>query len=114
MNVTGNTMSFAPNWTFTAGVQHSFRHRWGLLTPRLNYSFVGEQWTSIQQITAPINNLLGVRSILNGSLTYEQGTWRVRGFVDNLTNERYVSGTFFENEFYGAPRTAGVELSRRF
>ena len=114
LNVTGNTMSFAPNWTFTAGVQHSFRHRWGLLTPRLNYSFVGEQWTSIQQTTAPINNLLGVRSILNGSLTYEQGTWRVRGFVDNLTNERYVSGTFFENEFYGAARTAGVELSRRF
>ena len=107
-------MSFAPNWTFTAGVQHRFRHRWGLLTPRLNYSFVGEQWTTIQEITAPINNLLGVRSILNGSLTYEQGTWRVRGFVDNLTNERYVTGTFFENEFYGAPRTAGVELSRRF
>ena len=114
VDVVGNTMSFAPNWTFTAGVQHSFRHRWGLLTPRLNYSFVGEQWTSIHQITAPINNLLGVRSILNGSLTYEQGTWRVRGFVDNLTNQRYVTGTFFENEFYGAPRTAGVELSRRF
>jgi hypothetical protein len=38
----------------------------------------------------------------------------VRGFVDNLTNERYVSGTFFENEFYGAPWTAFVELSRRF
>jgi outer membrane receptor protein involved in Fe transport len=84
------------------------------LTPRLNYSFVGEQWTSLQQSTAPINDLLGGRSILSASLSYEQGMWRVRGFVDNLTNERYVSGTFFENEFYGAPRTAGVELSRRF
>jgi iron complex outermembrane receptor protein len=114
VNVTGNTMSFAPNWTFTAGIQHSFRHRLGLLTPRLNYSFIGEQWTSIQQSTAPLNTLLGVRSILSGSLTYEQGTWRVRGFVENLTNERYVTGLFFENEFYGAPRTAGVELSRRF
>ena len=104
-------MSFAPNWTFTAGVQHSFRHRWGLLTPRLNYSLVGEQWTSIQQTTAPINNLLGVRSILNASLTYEQGTWRVRGFVDHLTNERYVSGNSSRTNST-APREAGVELSR--
>jgi len=107
-NVTGNAMSFAPKWTFTAGVQHSFRLRQGLLTPRLNYSYVGEQWTSIQQSTAPINDLLGARSILNASLSYDRGRWRVRGFVDNLTDELYVSGTFIQNEFYTDAEAAAL------
>lgn len=113
-NVSGNEMSFAPKWTLTAGLQRGFHLGQGVLIPRVNYSYVGEQWTSIQESTAPINDLLGARSLLNASLSYDWGNWRVRGFVDNLTDELYVSGTFIQNEFYGAPRTFGVELSRRF
>jgi iron complex outermembrane receptor protein len=113
-NVDGNAMSFAPNWTLTAGVQHGFRLGQGTLTPRINCSYVGEQWTSIQQSTTPINDLLGARSILDASLSYQRGGWRARAFVNNLTDELYVSGTFIQNEFYGAPRTFGVELSKWF
>jgi hypothetical protein len=38
----------------------------------------------------------------------------VRAFVDNMTDELYVSGTFIQNEFFGPPRSFGVEPSRWF
>ena len=42
------------------------------------------------------------------------GDWAVEGFVNNLTNKEYISGSAGNAEFYGAPREYGVRTSVRF
>ncbi len=113
VSVNGRPNPYSPEWTFNAGVEYQFDLAGGAsLTPRVNYSYVGSQWTTL--IQAPATDLLKSYGLWNASLTYNNGDWRVQGYVTNLANKIYVSGQFGNNQFYGSPRQFGARVSRSF
>jgi iron complex outermembrane receptor protein len=111
--VSGKANPYAPQWTYNIGVEYAFNVSAGAtLTPRLNYSYLGEQWTTL--IEAPATDLLPAYGLLNASLTYRNSDWRLEAYALNLADKHYVTGQAGNNQFYGAPRQAGVRVSRSF
>ncbi|MBT78858.1 MAG: hypothetical protein CL587_00505 [Alteromonadaceae bacterium] len=106
---------YAPEKSFTVGIEYAIELSYGaLLTPRLNYAWIDEQWTNL--IYDPETDLLADRGLLSAMVTYETGNWRVNAWGRNLTGEEYVSGQQLSNntEFYGAPRTFGIDVNYTF
>ena len=113
VSVNGKANPYSPTWTFNAGVEYSFDFAGGAtLTPRINYAYVGSQWTTLIEVVP--TDLLPSYHVWNASLTYARGDWRVQGFVNNLANTTYVTGQFGNNEFFGNPRQFGARVSRTF
>jgi iron complex outermembrane recepter protein len=118
LNLSGSQNPFSPQWTFNAGAEYDFPvGHGGTFTPRLNYSYVGSQWTTLFEL--PQTDYLHSFGLWNATLTYEQNAWRVQAYGLNLANKLYVSGqsaagTNPNNEFLGNPRQFGLRVSRRF
>tara|TARA_B100001063_G_C16776242_1_gene565668 strand:- start:4288 stop:6495 length:2208 start_codon:yes stop_codon:yes gene_type:complete len=115
VNAGSGSNLYAPDSSFTIGAEYVFELSNGaVLTPRLNYAWIDDQWTSL--IYDSETDLLESRGLLSAMLTYEQEDWKVQLWGRNLTDELYVSGQQIDNntEFYGAPRTIGLDVSYRF
>lgn len=86
----GRSLNYAPNWTFNTSLEYDFHLPHGILTPRLQYAYISQQWVSLyhaSQDSMPAHHTFDFR------LTYQAPEhWRVEGFVTNLTNELYVAG----------------------
>lgn len=110
----GGPNLYAPKWTWNLGVDYRFELGGGTtLTPRLNWSYLGSQFTSLAY--SPATDLLPSRRLLSGMVTLRTGDGlKVELFGTNLTNRRYISGQFGLNEFYGAPREYGVRFGMDF
>ncbi len=87
---TGEELNFAPQWTVNGAIEYDIHLPTGILTPRIQYQYVGSQWASLyhaSQDFQPSHHTVDLR------LTYQAPEhWRVEGFVTNLTDELYVSG----------------------
>jgi iron complex outermembrane receptor protein len=108
---------YAPQWTYDAGVQYELRLRDGAtLTPRLNYAYVGGQFTSLTY--SRVTDYLPARGLLSALLTWHgRGTWTVEAFGDNLTDKVYRTGEGLNSGnyyFYGAPRQYGMRARYDF
>ncbi len=113
VSVNGRANPYSPEWTFNAGIEYAFDLAGGAtLTPRLNYAYVGSQWTTL--IQAPATDRLASYGLWNATLTYRNGEWQVQGYGMNLGGKTYVSGQFGNDQFYGSPRQFGVRVSRSF
>jgi iron complex outermembrane receptor protein len=109
----GGPNLLSPKWTYNAGVQYGFDTGGGsTLTPRLNYAYVGPQFTSL--FYDPVTDRLKARGLLSALLTYRAGQYQIEAYGTNLTNKKYVTGQTGNNEFYGAPRQYGVRASLNF
>ena len=111
-NTTGGKMLYAPKWTWNVGVEYSIPVGEGSITPRLQYSYVGAQYTSL--FYNPVSDRLASHGLLSGQIAYVTGPFRLEVYGTNLTKEYYVSGQNGSNEFYGAPREYGVRLGFKF
>ena len=110
----GGPNLYSPKWTFNAGVDYRFDLADSIsLTPRLNYAYVGSQFTSLSY--SYLTDYLPSRGLLSALLTLQlpHNTY-VEGYGTNLANKVYVSGQFGNNEFFGAPRQYGVRIGSRF
>lgn len=105
---------YSPKWTFNAGVDYRFDVATSIsLTPRLNYAYVGSQFTSLSY--SYLTDYLPSRGLLSALLTLQlPRSWYVEGYATNLANKIYVSGQFGNNEFFGAPRQYGVRIGSHF
>jgi iron complex outermembrane recepter protein len=118
VNLSGDQNPYSPEWTFNAGAEYAFSvGDAGTLTPRINYSYIGHQWTTLFE--DPVSDYLPSQGLWSGSITYERKAWRVQAYGLNLANKVYVTGqlaagTNTNQEFYGNPRQYGVRLSYRF
>ncbi|TXS91895.1 TonB-dependent receptor plug domain-containing protein [Parahaliea maris] len=109
----GGNALFAPEWTYNLALAYDLNLPGGmLLTPRLQYSHVDEQFTYLAY--SPVSDVLDARDLLNASLTLAGERWTAEIYGTNLTDEEYVSGQFLTTEFYGAPREYGVRVGFRF
>ena len=118
VNLSGSENPFSPQWTFNAGVEYEMPIAASdTLTPRINYSYIGHQWTTLFEERA--TDYLGSQGLWSGSLTYQHKEWRVQAYGLNLANKVYVSGqtspgTNPNNEFFGNPRQYGLRVYRTF
>ena len=105
---------YSPKWTFNAGVDYRFDVADSVsLTPRLNYAYVGSQFTSLSY--SYLTDYLPSRGLLSALVTLQlPHSWYVEGYGTNLANKIYISGQFGNNEFFGAPRQYGVRVGSRF
>jgi iron complex outermembrane recepter protein len=105
---------YSPKWTFNAGVDYRFDLADNVsLTPRLNYAYVGSQFTSLSY--SYLTDYLPSRGLLSALVTLQlPHNWYVEGYGTNLANKIYISGQFGNNEFFGAPRQYGVRVGNRF
>lgn len=111
-SATGRSLLYSPKITYNAGVDYTFSLGAGVLRPRLNYAYIGAQYTNL--LYSPITDSLAARGLLSAQLTYTQNAWNVEAYGTNLADKEYVSGQFGNNEFYGAPREYGVRVSVQF
>ena len=112
----GGPNLYSPTWTFNFGADYRFRlpHD-SVLTPRVNYAYVGSQWANYFYVTT--TDYLRAHGVWSALLTYDLDRWSVEGYVNNLTNNRYVTGQWASNgndEFWSAPRTYGVRATVHF
>ncbi|HEY6925336.1 MAG TPA: TonB-dependent receptor [Steroidobacteraceae bacterium] len=107
----GGPSLYAPQWSYNIGVQYEFRLGGDTsLTPRLNYAYVGGQFTSLTY--SRVTDYLPAHGLLAAFLSWRlQGNWTIDAFGTNLTNALYRTGEGLNSGnyyFYGAPRQLGV------
>jgi iron complex outermembrane recepter protein len=114
----GDTLPFAPDVTFNAGIDYTVAIDGGTLTPRLQWSHVGEQLATPFRDVATV---VPARDILDARLTYNaQGGWLVEAFVTNFANEHYIASQLQNSSsanggiVYGAPRVIGLRAAVNF
>ncbi len=86
----GRPLNYAPNWTLNASLEYDIHLPNGVLTPRLQYAYISQQWVSLfhaSQDSMPEHHTFDFRLAYKGP-----EHWRVEGFVTNLTNALYVAG----------------------
>jgi iron complex outermembrane receptor protein len=113
VNLTGETLVYAPAWTFNMGMQYAIPLRNGdTLTPRVDYGFVGQQWTSVFHSPAV---RLGDRNIINTQLSYDwSDDWQLTAFATNLFDLHYVAAANVSLRYAGPPRQFGLRLTKGF
>lgn len=111
----GGVGLYAPELTVNLGAQYEFALENGwTLTPRVNYAYVGEQYTMLTYDKAW--DLLPSRALVSALLTARSptGATTLELYGTNLADREYMSGQIGNNAFYGAPREYGVRLRLDF
>ncbi len=111
-DVAGSENPYSPKITANIGAQYDLRLSHGVLTPRLDFSYIGRQVTTI--FNNPAFDQLQARHLLSAQVNYQINTWQVGIFGTNLTDQTYVAGQQGNNEFLGAPRQYGVRFGASF
>ncbi len=113
-----NKLPGTPTYTFNLGAAYTLPvGSLGDLTTRLGYSFAGEKESDVSD---PHFNRADKRGLLSGRMSFAMadGKTEIALYGENLTNRVYlanaVRGISSTLLYYGAPRTYGIELSRRF
>jgi iron complex outermembrane receptor protein len=112
VSATGERMLYSPEFTYNAGVDYRFDVGGGTLRPRINYAYIGTQYTNL--LYSPITDRLAARGVLSAQLTFEKDTWLLEAYGTNLADKEYVAGQFANTELYGAPREYGVRFAFGF
>lgn len=111
LDLSGRGLPFSPEWSVSAGLEHTFHGGLGDLTPRVDVTYVSEQWATLWRNPG---ELLGARTLVNAQLQWERADWIATAFVTNLTDEEYVAAYYSRLRAPGVPRQAGVRLMRTF
>jgi len=115
-DLTGNTLPYSPNWSFTASYEHNWTVRAdGRLNLRLEGKYSATQYFSPFDYPDSAQPAYGT---MNAYLTYLQNNWQIGIWGRNLTNTTYLisggEGTGGGNAVFtyafGDPRTVGIRL----
>ena len=123
VNIKGNQLPQAPNYKFSAGIQHTMRLGDGdmSLVPRVDMAYTGESYGSI--FNGNVNRIKGYAQVnaqiqLNGA----DDKWYVRGFIQNIFDANSVTGLYitdqssgnYTNIFTLEPRRYGIAAGVKF
>ena len=113
-------MVAAPRFSGSALVRYEWPALNGLMGLQATASVQDHIFYDIQNVPVSFKNGYTVTN-LRASYTPDSKKWEVAAFVNNLTNEEYLSYTFdftatfgFNQQAYGPPRWAGVSFRYRF
>ena len=112
--VNGAEQLNAPKLSYNLSVDYLLQlNDGGTLMPRLSYRYADENYTSILQVPGENYYTRDKVEIFDLSLTYERGDWQIQTYLNNVTDEVYVTNAG-NNLLYGDPRTAGVRARMSF
>ncbi len=121
IDLSGNRLPKAPEWSGTVGVQYDAPvASYGEATARVDWSYRGQQY--FDQFNRDFNGQAAY-DLWNAFLGFEHasGYGGFRGFVKNIEDESYLQGGLITSfiigapsNFYAAPRTWGIEAYVRF
>ncbi len=118
VSLDGDQNPLSPEWTYNVGIQYAYPLGPNAsLTPRINYSYIGSQWTTLFE--KPVSDYLPAYGLWSATLTYQWKQWQAQVYGLNLADKIYVDGQFAAGSnpdfnFYGNPRQFGARISRRF
>ncbi|HEY3811963.1 MAG TPA: TonB-dependent receptor [Caulobacteraceae bacterium] len=114
INLKGHPQTYAPNFTFNAGVQYDY-HLAGddTLTPRVSYSHISKQYATLFDNPAA-GDYLTPRDIVNASIAWKHGDILTTLYCYNLTDDHYVSAAASPIRLAGAPRQFGISIMKTF
>ncbi|HEX4292658.1 MAG TPA: TonB-dependent receptor [Rhizomicrobium sp.] len=114
VNVKGNPITYAPNFTYNLMAQYMFDFGGGqTLTPRVSFAHVAPQWATIFDNSA-LGDRLGMRNLLGAQIEWKTKDWVWTLYGDNLTNQQYVASNNSGSLYAGLPRQFGVRLMKAF
>ena len=113
----GGPNPYSPNWTVNAGLEYIANLTGDItLTPRVNYSFVSGQYTSLTY--SEVLDYLPSHSLTSAQATLKlYKNWTAELYGTNLANKVYRSGQGLNNQnyyFYGPPRQYGIRVGYNF
>lgn len=113
-NLGGREQPYAPELTFNIGVQYKINLADGdVLTPRLNYGYVSEQWATMFQ-REDLGDRIEERNIFNAQLAWTRGDIVTTLYATNLTDQHYVAAINSGLRFAGPPRQFGIRVMKVF
>jgi iron complex outermembrane receptor protein len=117
----GNKLDYSPDWKINGEIGYTFHTDFGKFTPRADVTWVDTIFFS------PFNSTSVSQPAwtdVDAFLAYESsnGLWSANAFVKNLTDHTYIVSASVSSGLvgfpilgqYGAPRTFGVAVTRRF
>ncbi len=110
-SLTGEQDVYAPKLQGTLGVDYRFNVLGGVLDPQILYSYTGGQYASLFEVPY---YYVGARHIWNANLNYTVNQWNAELYINNFTNEVYISGNEGASVYYGAPMQLGIRVRRDF
>jgi len=119
-SASGNEIANTPKTAATAIVRYDHQLANGnALNAQIATSYRSETATNTG---AGLSSFLGSTeyTLTNARIGYEMGNWSFAAFINNLSNEEYItsltvlSDFSFAQRFYGEPRTYGVEVMYDF
>ncbi len=118
INLNGRTIDYAPKLSGNVALAYEFALRGGAtLTPRLQWTYQGGQWTSF--FDAP-QQYMPAYALGSARITYVPGkAWQVEGYVTNIAGRVYLTETTgnapaLQVGQFGAPRQYGVTVHYSF
>jgi len=82
-----NRLPFTPEWQGNIGIGYDFSVGAGTLTPRVNVSYTDEQFFDAAN-SVEVAQLESV-TVVNASVTWAFDNWKIRGGLNNATDEDY-------------------------
>jgi iron complex outermembrane receptor protein len=122
----GTDLPFSPPVTISAGIEYAAKVGNGTLTPRVQASYMDDQWaTFFQNSTATFNAdrlaKVPAHTVVDLRLTYvPMKQLQLEAFVSNLLDETYIAVQVQEASsasggyLYGAPRQIGARIKYSF
>lgn len=114
----GSTLPFSPEWTLNAGIQYEIMAGDVAITPRLQWSHVGESYGT--PFPSAVTTLPS-RDVVDARLSIDPtDAVRLELFVTNLFDETYIASQLQNSSsadggiIYGARRQYGGRLTYRF
>ena len=112
--VGGHPQTYAPNFTFNAGFQYEYHlSNDDLLTPRITYSHISEQWATLFDNRAA-GDYLTPRDLVGLTLAWKHGDVLTTLYCYNCTDDHYVSAAAAPIRLAGAPRQFGISVMKTF
>jgi iron complex outermembrane receptor protein len=114
IDLSGHSQTYAPDFTFNAGVQYKFALTSDdALIPRVNFGHVAGQWATLFD-NSSLGDHLSARDILGGQVAWTHKHFVTTLYGTNLTDEHYVSALNSGLRFAGPPRQYGIRLLTSF
>ncbi len=119
-DASGNTIPLAPENTVNVALEYNADLWSGDGYARVDYSYIDDQY-STSGVENTERHLIDSYELWNVRIGWENESWGVQAFVENLADEEYSSSTDNQEAYYtgaqravGKPRWAGVRLDIRF
>ncbi len=111
VSLSGEQLPFSPLFQANATLKYTIPLGTMTVQPRVSYSFIGNSYASLFDINF---FKLPAHSLVNAYIDWNAGPWTVTFFGTNVANKLYITEIDSTDEYYGAPRQIGMQVSKTF